>query len=91
MSIRDLESKGVLQILIAMLGIDDHSMIVSQIRALPDIGQGAAYTAINILKELQLIEELPSKRYNARVFKLTEKGMKLAKLLKEIDLLLKTD
>lgn len=88
MSVKNLENKGVLRILLAMLKVDDNSMIVSQIRKLPDIGQAAAYTAINILKELQLIEEMPARRYNARVFKLTKKGLELAKLLKEIDDLL---
>ena len=89
MSIKKLETKGSIQILLAMLNIEDNSMIVSQIKALPDIGQAAAYTAINTLKELELIQEMPARRYNARVFKLTEKGMKLAKLLKEIDSLIK--
>lgn len=89
MSLKRLEYKGILQILVAMLGVEDHSMIVSQIIKLPDIGQHATYTAIGILKELELVEEMPKRKYNARVFKLTKKGMELARLLKEIDTLLR--
>ena len=89
MTINSLENKGVLRILLAMFRVEDNSMIVSQIRDLPELGQAAAYTAINILKEHKLIEELPARRYNARVFKLTKRGLELAKLLKEIEALLR--
>ena len=81
-----LDQKGCLRILFLLNKKGEGKF--SDLQSIRGIGQGSTYNAISNLKDLDLIFENRD-RFNARVFRLTDKGREVALKIQEIVEILK--
>jgi len=77
-----LEQKGAITVLMYLLEHEEGYII--ELKKLENVGQAALYTALYNLQNLELINEGRG-TFNKRIFRLTNKGKKVALKLKEIE------
>ena len=76
----DIEQKGIWRIL---LEVEKEDKYIRELLKLEGIGQGALYSALRVLLDYELVTEYRD-TYNSRMIKITEKGRKIASLIKQI-------
>ena len=84
-----LEQKGTLRVILYLK--TKETAILSELKNIDRLAQTALYSAIRKLLDLKLVEESREPPYNKRVFHLTAKGKKVAKLLQEIEKILQSE
>ena len=81
-----LERRGSLRILAYLLTIPEHKAMITKIIRETGIGHYAVSSAVHNLTKLHLVTEVVSNSFPyTREIKLTEKGLKVAKLLSQIE------
>ena len=84
-----IEHKGSYQIL--SLLIKKETAYFTELKESLEAGQHSIYSAIKDLLYVGLVEEERVHPFNKRVFKLTDKGKKVALLLQEIEKILQSE
>ena len=83
-----LEKKGALSTLLLLYTSEKKAWMITELLASIDRSQRALYSAVQRLRQLQLVEERRQPEYNRRYLALTERGEAVARKLVEITNLL---
>ena len=84
--ISSLERRGTLKVLLYLLKAPEHKAMITYIKRETGLGHYAVSSAVHSLMKLGLVTEIISESFPySREIKLTEKGLKVAKLLSQVE------